>query len=70
MEGSIEKPKACDLMEWNGVLPTLRIVEEEHGATATYMIVADYGWAERILCNGMYLNDALAIEAAVNQAMQ
>lgn len=54
-----------DLLEWNGVLPNLRIVEEEHGATETFMVVADYGWAERILCGGSYRQDAEAIFAAL-----
>lgn len=27
-------------------------------ATATYSVIADYGWAERILCSGCSLRDA------------
>lgn len=60
---------ARDLLDWNGVLPNVRIVEEEHGATPTFMVVADYGWAERILCGGCYLQDAEAILAALNEVM-
>jgi len=60
---------ARDLLEWNEKLPTFLVVEEEHGATPTFMLVADYGWAERILCGGMYHQDALAIEAALNEAV-
>jgi hypothetical protein len=29
-------------------------VEEEHGATPTFMIVCDEGWRENIVCNNMY----------------
>lgn len=60
---------ARDLLEWNGLLPNVRIVEEEHGATPTFMVVADYGWTERILCGGCYEQDAEAILAALNEAM-
>lgn len=61
--------RACDLLEWNGSLPDLRIVEEDHGATATFMVVGDYGWAQRILCGGCYERDAEAILAALNEAI-
>jgi hypothetical protein len=61
---------ARDLLEWNGVLPNLRIVEEEHGETPTFMIVADYGWAERILCGGCYQQDAILILTALEEAVQ
>lgn len=57
-----------ELLEWNGVLPELRVVEEEHGATPTFMVVADYGWCERILCGGCYVDDAETIVAALNEA--
>jgi hypothetical protein len=30
-------------------------------ATRTYSVIADYGWAERILCSGSYLRDANSI---------
>lgn len=59
---------ARDLLEWNGVFPDVRVVEEaEHGATATFLIVADYGWAERILCGGCYRDDAEALCAAIRE---
>lgn len=58
------------LLEMDGGLPEdVRVVEEEdHGATPTFMVVADYGWAERILCGGCYERDANAIRAAVLEA--
>jgi len=34
--------------------PKYRKVEEDHGATPTFMIVCDEGWCESIVCNGMY----------------
>jgi len=34
--------------------PKYRKVEEDHGATPTFMIVCDEGWRESIVCNGMY----------------
>jgi hypothetical protein len=34
--------------------PHYRIVEEDHGASPTYMIVCDEGWRESIVCNKMY----------------
>lgn len=34
--------------------PRYRKVEEDHGATPTFMIVCDEGWKESIVCNGMY----------------
>jgi hypothetical protein len=61
---------AVDLLAWNDRLPDVRIVEEEHGATPTFMVVADYGWAERILCGGCYLQDAEAICAALKEAIK
>jgi hypothetical protein len=53
--------------EWNGGYPNLRVVEEkDHGVTPTFMVVADYGWAERIVCGGCYDHDAEAICEAVS----
>lgn len=34
--------------------PFYRKVEEDHGATPTFMVVCDEGWKESIVCNGMY----------------
>lgn len=34
--------------------PEYRKVEEEHGATPTFMVVCDEGWCESIVCNHMY----------------
>lgn len=62
-------PTARDLLEWNDVLPNLRLVEEDHGATPTFMLVADYGWADRILCGGMRQQDGDAILAACQEAI-
>lgn len=57
---------ARDLLTWNNVYPDVRMVEEENtGATRTWMVVADYGWAERILCSGCYETDAEGIIAAI-----
>lgn len=68
------KIEARDLFDWNGVRPNIRVVQYDgpgidDKATPFYMIVADYGWAERIVCTGMYQQDALAIEAAINEAI-
>lgn len=64
-----EERSARSLLEWNGKLPEeLRVVEEaDHGVTPTFMVVADYGWAERILCGGCYEPDAEAIAAALRE---
>jgi hypothetical protein len=39
----------------------VRVVDltPEGWATSGFGIVADYGWAERILCERMYLDDAV-----------
>lgn len=61
--------RAKDLLTWNDVFPDVRVVEETtDAATQTYMVVADYGWAERILCGGCYQQDAEAIVAAIKEA--
>jgi hypothetical protein len=59
--------EARDLLEWNEKLPEeIRVVQEDHhGATPTFMVVASWGWAERILCGGCYPQDAEAIAAAL-----
>lgn len=57
---------AYELLVWNDVFPDVRMVEENTpAATRTWMIVADYGWAERILCSGCYETDAEALVAAI-----
>jgi hypothetical protein len=38
-------------------------------ATQTYSVIADYGWAERILCSGSYLRDANDIADALGEAL-
>jgi len=43
----------------------LTIFEEEHGATPTFGLVLDVGWAERIIASGMYAHDALGIAYAL-----
>jgi hypothetical protein len=61
--------RASELLEWNDVFPDVRVVQEEKtGATDTFMVIADYGWAERILCERCYLQDAEAICAAIREA--
>lgn len=65
----VSSPSAREMLDWNDALPNTRIVEEEdHGVTPTFMVVADYGWAERILCGGCYIQDALAICQAIQEA--
>lgn len=65
------EPTARDFLEWNEQLPdSVTVVEEpDHGATATFMVVVDYGWAERSICGGCYHQDALAIAAAIREAI-
>lgn len=36
-------------------------------ATRLYAVVADYGWAEKILCSGSYRGDANAIAATIGE---
>lgn len=62
---------ARELLEKDGSLPVeLRKVELENGrVTKTFAVVADYGWAESILCEGCYERDADAIVAALNEAI-
>ena len=47
----------------------LRIVEEDHGATPTYMLVLDIGWAEKIIAQGMYERDARGVAFVLGAAM-
>jgi hypothetical protein len=66
---------ARGLFEWNGAYPNVRVVQQDgpgvdEKATAFYMVVADYGWAERILCTGSYQQDAEAICAAIEEAIK
>lgn len=63
--------KARDLLDWNDRLPDeVRVVEEAgHGATPTFMVVLDYGWAETILCGGCYQQGAETIRLALYEAM-
>ena len=47
--------------ELNGTQPQrlcVRCTSPPDHATRTYSIIADYGWAERILCSESYLPDA------------
>jgi len=63
--------KAIDFLEWNERLPSLRVVaQEEDKATQLFMVVADYGWAERILCTNSYQQDAEAISLALQEAIE
>ena len=67
-------PRARDLLELNGVLPNVRVVQRDgpgvdDKATALFLVVADYGWAERILYTGSYQQDAEAICAAIREAL-
>lgn len=66
MDSSLTEAKS--LLEWNEVLPYISVVTEqpdEDHAAEFFVIRADYGWAERILCTCNYHQDALAIEAAL-----
>jgi hypothetical protein len=38
-------------------------------ATRFYSVVADYGWAERILCSESYLRDANSIARIIGEHM-
>jgi hypothetical protein len=38
-------------------------------ATRTYSVVADYGWAERILCSDSYIGDANGIARVLAHSM-
>lgn len=57
--------------ELNGSLPKLLNVVEDlsSGETKFYFIVADYGWAEKILCSDMYLKDANEIAIVLARYM-
>lgn len=35
--------------------------------TRTYSVIADYGWAERILCSGAYRADANSIATLIGE---
>jgi len=38
-------------------------------ATKFYSVVADYGWAQKILCSGSYLDDANSIATLLAHAL-
>lgn len=62
---------ARDILEWNDKLPEkVSVVKtsDDESATDTFSVVADYGWAERILCSGSYQQDAEAIKLAIEEA--
>ena len=62
---------AYELLEWKDIFPDVQMVEENTAAaTRTWMIVADYGWAQRILCSGCYEADAEALVAAIRACNQ
>jgi hypothetical protein len=58
--------------ELNGTRPKcLRVIctsPPDH-ATPTYSIVADHGWAEKILCSGCYRHDANDIAEAIGDGL-
>lgn len=62
---------ARDLLIWNEVAPAFDYVKtsDEGSATETFSVIADYGWAQRILCSGCYQQDAEAIVAACTEAL-
>lgn len=66
---------ARDHLLWNERLPEqLRIVQQDGPgidgkATPHYMVVADYGWAERILCTGSYIQDAFGIAYSIGEVV-
>lgn len=56
----------------DGSLPEKLVVREvtpEGNATRLYAVVADYGWAERILCGDCYLRDANDLAWAVGDVL-
>lgn len=53
--------KTFDSFVLNGTLPerlAVRDTSPPEDATRMYSVVADYGWAERLLCSESYLRDA------------
>ena len=61
-----------ELLKWNGALPNVRVEDTtpEGNATQTFSVVADYGWAERVLCADSYWLDAKAICLAIQEALR
>jgi hypothetical protein len=56
----------------NDSLPERLVVRDTappKNATRTYSVVADYGWAERILCSDSYRNDANSIARIIGEYM-
>ncbi len=56
----------------DGEIPDRIVVREvtpEGHATPIYVVVADHGWAERILASGCYLRDANDLAFAVGEML-
>ncbi len=56
----------------DGGLPDRIIVREvtpEGHATRIYVVVADHGWAERIVASGCYMRDANDIAYAIGELL-
>lgn len=59
--------------ELDGTLPRrlcVRCTSPADHVTRTYSIVADHGWAERILCSDSYLRDANDIAKVIGSWLQ
>lgn len=63
---------ARELLMWEDRLPeaisAVNTTPEGH-ATETFSVVADYGWASRILSSGSYERDAEAVAQALREAI-
>lgn len=58
--------------ELNGNQPfrlVVRCTSPPEHATKSYSVIADYGWAERILCSGSSLRDANDIAECLGQGL-
>ncbi len=60
--------EVVDLLRLDGTLPdSIEIYPDERGgATETFMVVLDYGWAQRNLAEGFYGRDARAVALSLS----
>jgi hypothetical protein len=62
--------RVCGRFILDDTLPERLLVHdtaEPKSKTRTYSVVADYGWAEKILCSGSYRRDANDIAETVGE---
>ncbi len=60
------------LFELNNSFPVKLMVHctsEPQYATKTYSVVADYGWAQKLLCSDSYLEDANQIASILAEKL-